>query len=228
MWITDFLNLFFPNLCQACGSPLLKHENVLCLSCIYKLPKTNFHMHENNPIARIFWGRANIHAATSYLFFNKGGSVQKLIHQFKYKGNLETGKYLGQLFGTDLNKSNLFNTVDIIIPVPLHQKKLHKRGFNQSEIIADGISKAMDVPVNIDSLLRVEHTETQTKKARYTRWENVKGKFGLMEPEKLAGMHILLVDDVLTTGATLESCAQSLFEIPDVTISLATIAYAQV
>lgn len=227
MWITDFLNLFFPNLCQACGKSLVRHENIMCLSCLHKLPKTNFEKHEDNPISRIFWGRANIHAATSFLFFNKGGNVQKLIHQLKYKGNVETGRYLGELLGNDLKKSSLFNSINLIIPVPLHKKKLHKRGFNQSEIIAEGISKAMHVPVNTDILHRLEHTKTQTKKTRYTRWENVKGKFGVVGHKNLTGKHILLIDDVLTTGATLESCAQTLLEVQETTVSMATLAYAQ-
>ncbi len=228
MWINDFLNLFFPNLCQACGKPLVVHENIICLSCLYKLPKTNFHMHENNPISRIFWGRANIRSATSFLFFNKGGSVQKLIHQFKYNSKIETGRYLSNLMGKDLVKSDLFNTIDVIIPVPLHKKKLHKRGFNQSDIIAEGIGDAMNVPAITDTLIRTEHTETQTKKSRYTRWENVKGKFDIHNPHTIEGKHILLVDDVLTTGATLEACAQTLLEVPNTTVSLATLAYAQV
>jgi len=228
MWTTDFFNLFFPDICQACGEPLVKNENVICLSCLYKLPKTNFHMHENNPISRIFWGRANIHAATSFLFFNKGGSVQKLIHQFKYKGKIETGRYLGELLGFDLRKSDLFKNIDIIIPVPLHPRKLHIRGYNQSDIIADGIGNSMKVEVSASTLIRTVHTETQTKKTRYKRWENVKGKFDIKNPELIEGKHILLIDDVLTTGATLESCAQTLLDVPNLKVSLATLAYAQV
>ncbi len=185
-------------------------------------------MHENNPISRIFWGRANIQSATSFLFFNKGGSVQKLIHQFKYNSKIETGRYLGNLMGKDLANSDLFNTIDVIIPVPLHKKKLHIRGFNQSDIIAEGIGDAMNVQAITDTLIRTEHTETQTKKSRYTRWENVKGKFDIHNPHTIEGKHILLVDDVLTTGATLEACAQTLLEVPNTTVSLATLAYAQV
>lgn len=185
-------------------------------------------MHENNPISRIFWGRVKIHTATSFLFFNKGGHVQNLIHQFKYNGKIKTGNYLGELFGNDLMKSSLFNNIELICPVPLHKKKLHKRGFNQSEIIAEGISKVMQIPICANTLHRLEHTETQTKKARYTRWENVRGKFGIINQEKLIGKHILLVDDVLTTGATLESCSQALLDVPETTVSIATLAYAQV
>lgn len=228
MWITDFLNLFFPNNCQACGQALIKNEKIICLSCLYKLPKTNFQMHQENPISQIFWGRVNINSATSFLFFNKGGNVQKLIHQLKYKGNTETGRYLGELMGDDLKKSSLYTGIDLIVPVPLHQNKLHKRGYNQSEIIAEGISKAMQLPVDTNSFIRLEHTETQTKKARYTRWENVKDKFGVINPEKLEGKHILLVDDVLTTGATLESCAHSLLKVSQTNVSMVTLAYAQV
>jgi len=185
-------------------------------------------MHKENSISQIFWGRVDIFTATSYLFFNKGGHVQKLIHQLKYKGNTETGRYLGELMGSDLKKSIVFSGIDLIIPVPLHLKKMHNRGFNQSEIISVGISKSMQVPVDTNSFYRLEHTETQTKKDRYTRWENVEGKFGVINSEKLEGKHILLVDDVLTTGATLESCAHSLLTVPHTRVSLATLAYAQV
>lgn len=228
MWSTDFLNLFFPNLCEACGEPLVKHENILCLSCLYKLPRTNFYRHKNNPIARIFWGRAEINAATSFLFFNKGGNVQTLIHGFKYKGKVETGKYLGELMGKELQKSELYNTVDIVIPVPLHPKKLRLRGYNQSDIIARGISNSTGIHTDSEVLVRTEFTETQTKKSRYNRWENVKGKFAISQKQLIEGKHILLVDDVLTTGATLEACAQTLLHVPNTTVSLATLAYAQV
>jgi ComF family protein len=185
-------------------------------------------MYENNPVSRIFWGRVNLSSATSFLFFNKGGSVQKLIHQLKYKGSIETGNFLGELMGNDLIKSDLYNTIDAIIPVPLHKKKLHIRGYNQSDIIARGIGKSMSIPTVSNTLIRTEFTETQTKKARYSRWENVKGKFGINNQEDIEGKHVLLVDDVLTTGATIESCAQTLLEVPNIIVSVATVAYAQV
>ena len=228
MWLNDFLNLFFPNICQACGRALFNDEKIICLSCNYKLPRTNFHYFQNNPVSRIFWGRVKLTSATSFLFFNKGGHVQKLMHQFKYKGKYETAKILGIQMGTEIKQSNLFSDIDIIIPVPLHERKLKKRGYNQSEMIAHGMASAMEATVETDILIRTHFTETQTKKSRYNRWENVKGKFEVRKESKLYNKHILLVDDVLTTGATLEACAQHLVNIPNTKISVATLAYAQV
>jgi len=227
-WPNDLLHLFFPKVCQACGQSLLQQEKVMCFSCLYKLPKTGYHLHAENPVSRVFWGRVDIHAASSFLFFSKGGKTQNLIHSLKYKGHQDTGIYLGKLFGLDLKKSDLFADVDIVVPVPLHPKKQYKRGFNQSECIANGIGEAMKIPVVVDKLIRQIHTSTQTKKSRDSRWDNVKGVFGLVEPDVFENKHILLVDDVLTTGATLESCAQSLLEIPGTRVSVATLAYAQV
>ena len=228
LFFNDLLNLFFPNTCQACGEVLLKQEQVICFSCLYKLPKTGFHLHAENPVSRVFWGRVNLHAASSFLFFSKGGKVQHLIHSLKYKGNQETGLYLGKLFGEDLIKSELFNSVDLVIPVPLHPKKQHQRGFNQSESIAKGVSEAMNIPLLTNILVRIVHTSTQTKKSRDSRWDNVKNAFAVHKPSALENKHILLVDDVLTTGATLESCSRCLLKIPGVRVSVATLAYALV
>lgn len=228
LWITDFLNLFFPDNCSACGNPLVAQEKVICMSCLFKLPKTNFHLQDENPISRIFWGRVRLETATSFLFFNKGGNVQELIHQLKYRGKKNVGRFLGKSFGTDLSKSQLFNSVDCIVPVPLHPKKEKKRGFNQSLVISEGISEAIQKPVLNDNLIRLVHTSTQTKKSRYSRWENVKDVFGITSPDLLEKKHVLLVDDVLTTGATLESCAQKILQIEGAKVSIATLAYAQV
>jgi len=227
LWITDLLKLFFPNNCLACGQALVRQEEVICLECNFKLPRTGFHLHEENPIARVFWGRVNMEAATSFLFFNKGGNVQQLIHNLKYRGKKSVGIYLGKLFGGALNESVLYASIDLIIPVPLHPKKQHQRGFNQSTVIAEGLSAAMKKPVVDDNLIRLVHTSSQTKKSRYKRWENVKDVFGIVRTYELEGKHILLVDDVLTTGATLEACAQKLLEIEDTKVSTVTLAYAQ-
>ena len=226
-WLNDLINLFFPNVCVVCGEALNKQEEVVCLLCLVKLPKTSFHLHEDNPVSRVFWGRVNLNAASSFLFFNKGGSVQDLMHALKYKSRKEVGVYLGEQFGRELNESTLFKDIDLIIPVPLHPKKLHKRGFNQSATIASGLSKKLNAPVDTENFIRLVNTDSQTKKSRYKRWENVKGVFGIRNKEKLTGKHILLVDDVLTTGATLEACASILLELENTKVSAATLAYAQ-
>lgn len=228
LWLTDFVNLFFPNNCSACGNSLISQEEVICTSCLFKLPRTNFHFENENPIARIFWGRVNLEMATSFLFFNKGGNVQKLVHQLKYKGKKNVGHYLGKLFGNELRQSPLFTAVDLIVPVPLHPKKERLRGFNQSLVLAEGLSKSLQKPLSSDNLIRLVHTSTQTKKSRYSRWENVKDVFGIKVPEKFVGKHILLVDDVLTTGATTEACAQKILEIEGTKVYVVTLAYAQV
>jgi ComF family protein len=228
LWLNDVLNLFYPNVCQACGIALNQQEHVICISCQVKLPKTGFHLHDDNPVSRIFWGRVNLYSATSFLFFNKGGNVQKLIHSLKYRNKKDVGELLGALFGYELNKSSLFKNVNVVVPVPLHPKKFNKRGFNQSEMIASGISRAMDIPTDFNNLVRLVNTDSQTRKSRYSRWENVKDVFGINNAKAFEGKHILLVDDVLTTGATMEACAATLLAVKDTKVSIATLAYAQV
>jgi ComF family protein len=227
LWINHLVNLFYPNICQSCGNSLNEQEKVICISCQLRLPKTGFHMHEENPVARIFWGRVNLHAATSFLFFSKMGKVQNLIHRLKYKQQKEVGIVLGRMFGNELLNSPFFTDIDFIIPVPLHPKKTKIRGYNQSLMIANGLSESMGIEVNND-LQRKTHSSTQTKKSRYARWENVKDIFEILNTEKLEGKSVLLIDDVLTTGATLEACASVLSEIPDIKISIATLAFSHV
>lgn len=226
-WFTDLFGLLFPDLCAACGQPLVRGEKVICMGCHYNLPRTDFHLFEDNPVSRVFYGRVHLEAATSYLFFNKGGKVQHLIHQLKYKKNKEVGIYLGKLLGHDLTKAGLFQHIQIVVPVPLHPKKQRIRGYNQSEQIAIGLAEAMQISYSKNNLIRNTFTETQTKKSRYSRWQNVSGKFSVIYPEKLEGKNVLLVDDVLTTGATLEACAQELKKIRGIKVSVATLAYAQ-
>ncbi len=202
-------------------------EEILCTTCLYKLPRTNFQDEERNPVMEIFNGRLPLISATSFLFFSKGGGTQQLIHQLKYKGNREIGIHLGKMFGSQLNNSPLFQSVEAIVPVPLHPIKEHKRGYNQSQLIGEGMASRMEARDISDVLFRKIHTSSQTKKSRYERWKNVKDIFEIRNTRLLEGKHVLLVDDVITTGATLEACGSKLLEIPGLRLSIASLAYAQ-
>jgi len=226
-WTSDMLGLFFPNSCRLCGKSLHQQEEILCTTCLYKLPRTNFQHSPENLVMDIFNGRLLLVSATSFLFFSKGGETQQLIHKLKYKGNKEIGIYLGKLFGNQLNDSELFNTADIIVPVPLHPRKEHSRGYNQSLMIGEGMASQMHARVLSDVLYRNIHSPSQTRKSRYQRWENVKDIFEVKNGYRLKGKHLILVDDVITTGATLEACGNKLLEIPDVRLSIASLAYAE-
>lgn len=225
-YFIDFLGLFFPSLCAACGSYLVKGERIVCLTCLHDLPFTDFHLQPDNAIAKRFWGKVEVKAATSLLHFQKGNKVQQLVHQLKYNGRDDVGEYLGQLLGRQLNGTALYGDVALVVPVPLHWRKKLKRGYNQSACFADGIATAMGIETTNQLLQRARHTQTQTKKTREERWLNVKDVFVLVNPEQYTGKHILLVDDVVTTGATLEACAQQLLQIPGAKVSIATIAVA--
>lgn len=224
--IESILSLFYPRICFACGNSLYKNEEVICTHCYFRLPKTNFHLLSDNPVSRAFWGRIDIESAAAFLYFSKGGNIQKLMHQFKYKGRREIGVYLGKHFGYQLKKSRLFEGIDCIVPVPLHPRKQRMRGFNQSDQIARGLSEALHVRVNKTDLIRSRHSESQTKKTRYERWLNVGHIFRLKEDHQLQNKHVLLVDDVITTGATLEACAKTIKEGSNAKVSIATLAYA--
>ncbi len=225
-WTSDLAGLLFPKSCLLCSKTLHQQEEILCTTCFYKLARTNFQKEAENPIIEIFSGRLPLASATTFLFFSKGGGTQQLIHKLKYKGKNEIGVYLGKLFGNQLNDSELFNTVDAIIPVPLHPKKEQKRGYNQSLMIVEGMAKSMKVRVFPDVLYRKIYTSSQTKKSRYERWQNVKDIFEIKKGQCLEGKHVLLVDDVITTGATLEACGNKLLEIPGIKLSIASLAYA--
>lgn len=206
----DFFNLIFPKLCAACGNTLFKQEYIICTFCQFNLPKTNFHLHQDNDVCRIFWGRIQIEMAAAFYKFSKKSKVQHLLYQLKYKGNKEVGELVGALYGYELKKAPLYEGIDVIIPVPLHPKKKKIRGYNQSECIAKGLSKTMNVELDTTSVYRKVYTQTQTKKTRYDRWENVNSIFGINHPEKLKNKKVLIVDDVITTGATIEACATDL------------------
>jgi ComF family protein len=227
-WLSDFFSLFFPKICAACGNSLWKYEETICRSCEFHLPKTHFHLEEDNPVSRVFYGRVRIMSAAAWLSFNKGSKVQRLVHQLKYKGRKDIGILLGKMYGAELISSPFFQGIDLIIPVPLHKKKYMKRGYNQSEQFALGLSATMNIPVNRHLLLRIRQTESQTRKSRFKRYQNVKEIFEVTSPESWKNMHLLLVDDVVTTGATLEACITALHAIPGVRISIACIATARI
>lgn len=226
MILEDFLSLFYPRLCKGCQTPLVRGEEVICLCCQADLPKTGFEKIVDNPVSQLFWGRAEIQQATAFCSFDKGGVMQSFLHQLKYKGAKEVGNKLGLLFGLDLIRNLPYQEIELLIPVPLHPKREHKRGYNQSAEIVKGMSEALCKPFSTGNLIRNHYSDTQTNKSRFERWENVKELFSVMKPELFEGQHILLIDDVITTGSTLEACANVLLKIPGTKVSVATLAYA--
>ena len=225
--ISDIGNLFYPQLCAGCSNILNANEDILCLACSFTLPVTDFHNHGNNEMEKIFQARINIQSGASYLYFKKGGIVQNILHRMKYEGIREAAIVLGRNYGKILKESERFNDIDVIIPVPLHKKKEKKRGFNQSEEFGRGLSESMGKPLQINNLVRITPSETQTRKSRFRRWENVADIFHVDTPAGIENKKVLLVDDVVTTGATLESCAIALMnKCPGIEIKIATIAFA--
>ena len=218
--------LFYPHICTGCGSDLVEEENLLCLRCINDLPYTGFAALANNPVEKFFWGRLPLAAAHSEFYFSKEFLIQQLIHRLKYKADTAIGYYLGELMGRSMLQSSRFSAVDALIPLPLYIDKEHKRGYNQAAIICNGMSSVMNIPVMTGYVNRRRFTETQTRKHRTERWENVKGSFVISNSAALQHKHVLLVDDVVTTGATLEACGQAILETGNIKLSVATLAYA--
>lgn len=209
--IDDILNFLYPRHCEVCGRLLGQGEKILCSFCLIDIPRTNFHRKEKNPVSEVFWGRVNINQASAFFYYSKGSSYQKLLHKLKYKGREDIADYLGKLYASELIGSR-FMEYDYLIPVPLHPKKEKIRGYNQSEKIAGGFSSVSEIPVLTGVLVRHKNTSTQTRKGRFDRYLNMEGMFGLKKNEKIKDQNILLIDDVITTGATLESCAHVLLD----------------
>lgn len=218
--------MFYPKLCLSCGRNIPASQDICCVSCLYRLPKTNFHLDRENFFTEHFWGRIPVHSGAAMYYFAKKSRTQKLIHNLKYKNKPFIGLKLGQRYGLSLKESPYFNSVQLILPVPLHPHKKKIRGYNQCDPFAEGLSKSMGIPWYAHALRRMERTETQTQKSRLDRFENVRLAFQVAQPKLLEGKHILLVDDVLTTGATLEACALQILKVPGTKISFATIAMA--
>lgn len=222
----SLLHLAFPHVCEGCGNDILDADQLLCLRCLTSLPQTNYHLHAGNPVEKLFWGRMPVTNATAQFYFTKESMMQHLMHQFKYKGNKEVGLYLGKLVGNSLAATNRFTFIDALIPLPLFPSKEHKRGYNQATILCEGIATVLNKPVLKNVIIRKTATETQTKKTRVERWQNIEGKFELIKPEAIEGKHVLLVDDVITTGATLEACGSELLKAKNLQLSVATLCYS--
>lgn len=222
---SDFFGLFYPRICPGCNNPLVKNELFLCTRCIYELPLTHFHKNPENEVAQMFWGRATIENASAYLYFDKKSMVQLLLHKLKYKGEKEIGEFLGRLIGYEL-QGTAFENIDFIIPLPLHRKRQKQRGYNQSEMIAIGIAQVFNKKVITNLLVRKYANPTQTRKHRYERWLNVQEVFEVSNYQSIAHKHILLVDDVITTGATLEAGSAVLLKGENTRVSIIAVAKA--
>jgi ComF family protein len=223
----DLLGLVYPRLCAACGKEQPARSQSLCLSCRFLLPRTDYHEVQQNDMAQRLTGRFPFQAATAMYYFLKDSPVQEMLHRIKYHGHYQAAYDLGRSYGPELKAQPGFVGVEGVVPVPLHPRREHQRGFNQSAWFGRGLAESLNVPIWEQHLVRSRHTGTQTAMGRQERQRNIEGAFGLRHPERLKSRHLLLVDDVMTTGATLEACATVLLGVPGVRLSLATIAIAR-
>lgn len=226
-YLQDVLHLFFPKICITCDAKLLKSEKLICTLCRHDLPIICYKDYKNNKITKTFYGRIPIEKANAFLFYRKEGKTKELIHALKYKGNQEVGAFIGDWFGNILKNSNEFNGIDCIIPVPLHPKKMKQRGYNQLTTFGESLSKHLEKPYLADVLIRTSASKTQTFKQRFERFSNNETKFSVTNTSILKNKHILLIDDVITTGATLESCCTELLTSENSRISIVTMAYTE-
>ncbi len=224
----DLYQTVFPKICYGCSSDLAKTETWLCTSCKTNLPLTHFHKYNSNPVTQIFNGRVPLVHASSFFYFVKESAVQHLLHALKYNNTPKLGTAIGEWYAEELIRDRAFESIDAIVPIPLHYSKQQKRGYNQSAMFAIGLTHLLKKPLDITSVIRNTATETQTQKSRMERWENVSDVFEINSAEKLTNKHILLVDDVITTGATLEACANKILNLAGTSISIATIAFAKI
>jgi ComF family protein len=226
-YIQDVLLLFFPKICITCESKLLQSEKLICTLCRHDLPIICYKDYKNNKITKTFYGRIPIEKANAFLFYRKDGKTKNLIHALKYKGNQKVGNFIGDWFGNILKESNEFTDIDCIIPVPLHPKKQKKRGYNQLTTFGLRLSKHLEKPYLEDILIRTSASKTQTFKQRFERFSNNDTKFSVTNTSILKNKHILLIDDVITTGATLESCCKELLISKNIKISVVTMTYTE-
>ncbi len=225
--IKNLINIFFPKVCYGCDNMMTDNEKYVCTKCRHELPVTNFHFDNKEAVKKVLYGRVQLENATSLLRFEKKGIVQELLHKLKYKGYQEIGKFFGDWLGSELRLSNNYREVDMVIAVPLDSRKLRKRGYNQVHYFSKAIAESFGVPVLDNVLLKTGTTQTQVFKKRSLRWNTNKEVFKVADYKFISGKHILLCDDIITTGATIEACANQLLKAPDVKISIATMAIAQ-
>ena len=226
-WIEACMHLFFPKVCVVCSLPLSAQEECVCYRCNIDLPRTNLHLKQDNVVEQLFWGKVDLQHASSYFYYQRGSDYREILHQLKYKGQKEIGVSMGKQMAAELMKDGFFDGIDYLIPIPLHRKKERMRGYNQSTCIAEGVSMVTGIPLADNSITRERHTTTQTRKSAFERWTNVEGIFKLHSPELFVNKHILLIDDVLTTGATCVACADSLMDVENVKLSVLTLAMAE-
>ena len=221
----NIVHLLYPRICAGCGSDLISINNVICGECMNEIPLTGFYMHQSNPVEKIFRGRIPVVTASAYAYFSKNSVVQHLLHSLKYASNKEAGIYMGRLIGRKLKSCEWNNDLYALIPLPLHSGKQKKRGYNQAEMICKGISSEINLPVLNDVIIRSKNTDSQTHKTRMERWNNIESKFELKKRDGIMNKHVLLVDDVITTGATLEACGSELLKTEGLRLSIAAFAY---
>lgn len=226
-WLVPLLRLFAPRHCVVCGMALHECEEVLCLQCNMGLPRTNYHLRIDNPVERAFWGKIPLVRATSYFFYQKGSPYCHILHQLKYQGRKDVGEAMGRMMAAELKVSGFFDGVDVLLPVPLHPAKERRRGYNQSACLAQGISAVTGIPVDTVSVARVVDTVSQTSKSSLQRWNNVEGIFVLRDAAAFRNRHVLIIDDVLTTGATTTACADALEGVEGLRVSVLTLAMAK-
>lgn len=222
----SFLGLFFPDLCVVCRDRLIDAEQHICTDCLLLLPKTNFHLQPDNRLEQLFAGRIPFERAAAFAYFIKGGSLQQIIHELKYKQNPDIGYFMGKLSGDNIKGSDFISSVDLLVPVPLHPKRQRERGYNQSLKICEGLSVITGIPVDTETLVRTVNNPSQTKNSRFDRWTNVEDIFSLADRDTFGNKHILLVDDVITTGSTIESCAKEILKSDESKISIFAIGTA--
>lgn len=225
--IKNLLNLFFPQVCLACDNLLEANELNICTYCRHELPLTNFESAGDNDVTKRLYGRVELIAADALLRFSKKGLVQHLLHNLKYKGHEKVGVILGEWMGESIKRHQVFSTIDVVVPVPLHSKRLRQRGFNQVHKFGQALATALNCEFNTTVLQKTKATKTQVFKDRIKRWMDDDGLFVVTDLISLKGKHILLVDDIITTGATIETCANALSKIEGVTLSVATMAIAE-